>query len=118
MKLAKYLNIVLSIHREKGIRLSDKLLQAYKNPKYFNKSLLNEIPDEKINENLDIISNDLVKLINSRMRKEAKKRRTKRMRRKIASYPEVMEVLEKGFCRLPPFCRNNIYKQKEGVNNG
>ncbi len=118
MKLTKYLNTVQSIHQEKGIRLSNKVLQAYKNPRYFNRSLLYEIPDDKLNENLIILADDLINSINTRMKREAKTRPTKRKRKKVASYPEVIGVLGKRFCSLPPFCRKNIYKIKEKVNDG
>jgi hypothetical protein len=118
MKLTKYLNNVQSNHREKGIKLSNKVLQAYKNPRYFNRSLLHEIPDDKVNENLIILANDLLNSINTRMEREAEIRPTKRKRKQVASYPEVMGVLEKRFCNLPPFCKSNIYKIKKQVHDG
>ena len=113
MKLPKYLDTVQSIHRERGIKLPDKVLQAYKNPKYFNESLLNEIPYDKLTENIIILSEDLKKSIQARMKNEPIKQKTSRKRRKVASYPDVMGVLGKRFCSLPPFCRSNIYRKKE-----
>ncbi len=115
MKFTKYLNTVQTIHREKGIRLSNKVLLAYKNPTYFNKSLLYEIPDEKLNENITILANDLMNSINLRMKREAEIQPTKRKRKNAASYPEIMSVIEKRFCSLPPFCTSNIYKIKKKI---
>jgi hypothetical protein len=106
---------VQTIHREKGIRLSSKVLLAYKNPTYFNKSLLYEIPDAKLNENIVILANDLMNSINMRMKREAEIQPKKRKRKNAASYPEVMSVIETRFCSLPPFCKTNIYKIKKKI---
>jgi len=113
MNLNKYLKVVQSVNQRKGIRLTDKVLQAYKNPKYFYKSLLNEVSDEQIQENLIVISLDLKKVINARVREKSKINQGKKSSLRKPTYTEVINVIEKRFCSLPPFCRTNIYRTVE-----
>ena len=106
MNIPKYLKTVQYINKKNGVKLSDKVLQAYQNPKYFNKSLLSEIPPEKLNENLNVITSDLVKLVKTRNKLTMKSKISGRKRKHSVSYPEVLNVIEKRFCSLPPFCKN------------
>jgi hypothetical protein len=119
MNLNKYLRLVQSVNQQKGIKLTDKVLQAYKNPKYFYKFLLNEVSDKQIQENLTVISLDLKQVVNTRVRKNLNINLNKKSSQKKPTYTEVIDVIEKRFCSLPPFCRTNIYrtKTKGEINN-
>ena len=112
MKTTEYLINIRRSSRKKGIRLSDNVIRAFVNPKYFNKTLLYEIPDEKLNENIEILTEDVNKAYQKRIKEERKSAKPRKKIKRPVMYADVLDVVEKRFCSLPPICKKNIYKIK------
>lgn len=103
MKDNEYLIAIHAFFEKHSIQVDPSAIRAFKNPRYFNRDYLAELPDQVLQRNLEVIFLEVLELFHLRRRRAL--RSIPLAERHTLTSRDVYPVLRRHFCRLPPFCR-------------
>jgi hypothetical protein len=106
-----YINYINNYFKKKEIPVSTSAYYALLSRKYLNRELLSTLPEKIIHNNLDILLQDITDQYELRLTKFGPYFLRKLDRSRFSGRKgriqgmDVLPVLRKRFCRLPPFCK-------------